>query len=148
MRVLFVCTGNTCRSPMAEALLNREIQTEHKDGWMALSAGLMPGVGAPAAEQAQTVMQQRGVNLQDHRARRLAEAYVQAADLVVVMTGAMKDMVRKMYPEEEDKVLTLSEWAGETGDISDPFGGTLAEYKFCASEIERKILQALKHMEK
>ncbi len=148
MRVLFVCTGNTCRSPMAEAILNREIAARGQEGWLALSAGLMPGVGAPAAAHAQTVMQARGADLQAHRARRLAEPYVQAADRIVVMTAAMKDVVTAMYPNARGKVLTLAEWAGETGDIADPFGGSLEDYERCADDIEHKIMHALDRAEK
>lgn len=148
MRVLFVCTGNTCRSPMAEAILNREIQSGHRDGWAALSAGLFPSVGAPAAAHAQTVMQARGADLSSHRSRRLAAAYIDAADRVVTMTTAMKATVAAMYPEAGEKIITLSEWAGETGDVVDPFGGNVADYERCADDIEQKILRALAQAEK
>jgi len=133
---------------MAEAILNREIAARGLDGWRALSAGLMPSVGAPAAAHAQTAMQSRGAELQAHRARRLAEPYVQAADRIVVMTAALKDIITAMYPSARSKVQTLAEWAGETGDIADPFGGSLADYERCADDIEHKIMHALDRAEK
>lgn len=139
MHILFVCMGNTCRSPMAEGILRAKAAAAGRDDIVVLSAGLFPAPGAPATEQAQTVMKARDIDISAHRSRRLALPYVEAADWVVAMTDSLAQQIISLCPEHANKVVTLAKWSGTEGDISDPFGGDVEIYEKCANEIAEKI---------
>ncbi len=145
MHILFICTGNTCRSPMAEGIL-RHLQTANED-WQVLSAGLYPAPGAPANELAQRVAQEHGLDLSAHRSRRLAMPYLEAADYIVTMTEDMAEQIRNGAPEFAEKVQSLGTWSGLGGDVGDPFGGDIEMYRRCYEEIEKKITAALQRLE-
>ncbi len=132
MNVIFVCTGNTCRSPMAEALLRKK-NTDHNVS----SAGLSVLFAAPAAENAKTIMQEYGCDLSDHRSRQLTAEIVADADLILTMTEAHKKLVCAFFPDATDKTQTLGGFAGHPGqDVADPFGGDVDIYRACATEIQ------------
>lgn len=134
-RILIVCTGNTCRSPMAEALLKHKVQSANlADRIQVLSAGTFAGGGA-ASYNAGQVMRTHGLSLDEHTPRQLSPALIQAVDLILTMTESHKRAVLSMAPEAEGKTFTLSEFAGQTGDILDPFGGSKALYASCARQI-------------
>lgn len=135
-RILFVCTGNTCRSPMAEALCR-----EYLPGVEALSAGLGTCAGLPASLGALEAMERRGLNLDHHRSRPLTSYLLADADLILCMSPGHKQTILAGLPEYADKVFTLGEYVGEPADtaISDPFGGTPEVYEDCACQIEGLI---------
>ena len=134
-RVLFVCTGNTCRSPMAAGIL-RQLSAGRID---AVSAGLAAVSGARASPEAAQVMAERGVDLTDHRARPFSRELAEAADLVITMTAAQKDLVLAWEPGLRGKVRTLAEAAGRGGEVSDPYGGDLEAYRRCAAELAQAV---------
>ena len=124
--LLFVCTGNTCRSPMAAALARRM-------GLDAQSAGLAAQPGAPATPQAQRAVLPLGTELSTHRAQRVTPALMAGAERVYAMTEAHAEALRAHYPAFADKIFVLRP------PIPDPYGGDDQVYARCA----QMILQAL-----
>ncbi len=131
--VLFVCTGNTCRSAMAEALWNRRYQSPR-----AGSAGTRAWSGQPAAKFAQDAVAQYGADLSQHRSRDLDEV-TEEPQWVICMTAAQRDVVAERRPEWVSKTKLLTEWAGEAGDIGDPIGWDREVYDKLASTLSDLI---------
>ncbi|MDR1531133.1 MAG: low molecular weight protein arginine phosphatase [Clostridiales bacterium] len=144
MNVLFVCAGNTCRSPMAEAIA-RDILKKRRLTVEVSSAGMAALPGSPASAGALMAMASLGLDLSGHRSRRLERSLLEPADIVLTMTEDLKRLAQTQAPNK-DKVCTLREYAGETGDIPDPYGGGDATYLACASELLRLIEIAAERM--
>ena len=115
--IIFICTGNTCRSPMAEGLF-RAHGGEEQTGLAAASAGLFTQDGLPASDNAVTAAKELGADISAHRSRMLTHDMAQSARYLVCMTGAHYDRVCELFPDCADKVFTLTQ-----RDVSDPFRG-------------------------
>ena len=131
MNVLFVCTGNTCRSSMAAVVA----QALYPD-WEVDSAGT-GAWPAPMARNAELALEDTGYDPGEHVAKPLDKALLAWADLVIAMGDAHKRAVLAMDPEA--RVVTLKEAAGRSGDLPDPFGADLTVYKQTLNEIEALI---------
>ncbi|MCL6449257.1 MAG: low molecular weight protein arginine phosphatase [Armatimonadetes bacterium] len=143
-KILFVCTGNTCRSSMAEAIARKMLRDRNKqDQVQVSSAGTAALPDAGATEQAIAVMEEMGINLREHKATLLTPELVKEADLVLTMTGAHKEQVKRLISGAKEKVFTLAEFAGAGTDILDPIGGPVDVYRQCAADLRYLIGLAL-----
>ncbi len=129
-RVLMVCTGNTCRSPLAEGLMRLELARHGADGTAVSSAGTGAWDGAPASEGALLVGLEHDVDLSSHRARPLTRAVVNEADIILTMARHHRARVEELGGA--GKVHVLGEFAGSRGssaEVGDPWGADLAVYR-------------------
>lgn len=121
-QVLFVCTGNTCRSSMAEALLRKMLKEDLGEKAATIhvvSAGTSAKSGDVAAQNAIVVLEKEGIDLRSHRARRITPEMVQTADLILTMTLEQKKSVLSLAPSTANKVFTLTEFAEGVKEIED-----------------------------
>lgn len=143
MRILLVCTGNTCRSSMAAGLLRDLLQQRGRTDIEVASAGTSAFAGDPAATHAVTVLGERGIDLQDHRARLVSPSVLDSVDIVLTMTEGHKRTVLDIAPDVAERVFTLKEAAalaggttpGDDFDVPDPVGGPLDLYRLTADEL-------------
>ena len=138
--VLFVCTGNICRSPMSAVLLNAKIsRMGDADKLIARSAGTWAMENQPASGHAITVMAERGVDISKHRGRMVTRDELAAADVVIVMTRSHRDALSAEFPDSRLKLHLMSELKERTFDIDDPYGGILSEYQQSAQELQELV---------
>ncbi len=140
MKIMFVCTGNTCRSPMAEGLFIEIIRSKgmRSENFTVVSAGLMTIDGLKASEYSVKVLLDKGIDISGHLSKRLTVDMVKEADLILTMTLAHKTAVIQMSELANKKTFTLKEYAyceDNHSDIGDPFGMDIDAYKECAEEI-------------
>ena len=139
LKVLFICTGNTCRSPMAEGLAREMLG----DDVQVSSAGMQAGEGEYASPHALEVLAEQNIDLSKHRARRLREELVVEADWIIPMTHAQAESLKQQFPQHVHKFRCLGDWGKQKRDIRDPWGGSLEVYRQTAQEIG-ELLRAIK----
>jgi protein-tyrosine-phosphatase len=137
-----VCTGNTCRSPMAQALCRVIAQEVGALDVQATSAGIDAAAGRGASLHAVTVMREMAVDLSGHRARQLNVEIVQEVDLVLGMTPKHAEQARAIVGTNV-AVRILGEYAGRDEAVDDPFGGSVEVYRRTAHRIRRLLTEAL-----
>ena len=137
-KVLFVCTGNTCRSPMAEAVFNH-LAKEKSTDFIAISRGLYADGVSSVSNNAKTALCEKGIPC-DHVSTQLSSDDVNSADYIFGLTTNHGQAIISAFPQAKDKVYAFPY------DISDPYGGNLETYRMCLEEIYagvEKILNAL-----
>ncbi|MBO5791920.1 MAG: low molecular weight protein arginine phosphatase [Lentisphaeria bacterium] len=124
MKVLFVCTGNSCRSPMAELYFNHLVR-KHNSAFSACSAGIYANDGAPISHAAHAVMKELGIETEAFSSTAFTPRRAQSYDLMVGMTRTHAAMMRHIVPELKERIRTLI----PNEDVPDPFGGSVEDYK-------------------
>ena len=134
-KVIFVCTGNTCRSPMA-ATIYRSLETN--SDIKAISRGLVVLFSEPSNPKAEIVLKSHNLELAGHISKPLKQSDIDENTLILTMTEKQKISVIETF-EYTDNVYTIKEFVGETGDVTGPYGGTLLDYEECYVELARLV---------
>ena len=144
--ILFVCTGNICRSPFAQGLFTKLVNQHRYKDFHADSAGLIALPGNSATYLAQKVAAEHGVDLTAHRAKLVSEELVRWSDLILVMEKSQKNILLTNFPEASDKTFLLRRFArfgSRSRGIADPYGLRFDAYRFCFLDIEDSVLGLL-----
>ena len=150
IKIMFVCTGNICRSAMADKMLAKRVKEENLNIEV-YSSGTFAENGDYPTVEAIEAMEEYGVDLKQHRATNIRRSNIEEMDLILCATTTHKNMVLQLYPNLAGQVYTMKEYVGDTQngiDISDPWGYDLAVYRKCAAEIEKitqKIVDKMKN---
>ncbi|MEO1619032.1 MAG: Sua5/YciO/YrdC/YwlC family protein [Planctomycetota bacterium] len=144
--IVMVCTGNTCRSPMAETLMRELLHRRfgREDAVRVLSAGVAASEGCSASPQSIEVMGERRLDLTGHASQPLSDELMNVADLVLTMTRSHRAAILAAWPEMQDRVFTLRH---DGGDISDPIGMPVESYRNCADQMQEELTRWTERLE-
>jgi protein-tyrosine-phosphatase len=135
-RILFVCTANICRSPMATGLFKIKIMDTQED-WVVESAGTWAVDGNPAADSSQLVVLERGGDISTHVSRAVSHTLLRQFNLILTMEKNHKEALQIEFPDMAMRIYMLSEMIDRDYDIKDPIGRPINYYRQTASEIEK-----------
>lgn len=137
--ILFICIGNICRSPMAEGLFKQAMPEK-----AVCSAGLHAMIGEPADPLSVQLMQERGIDISEHRARSLASWMVYEADLILTMDQYQKRFIEFKFPKAKGKIMRLGEHGNY--DVPDPYQQNMAAFRHSSELIVRGVEQWVQHI--
>lgn len=145
--ILFVCTGNLCRSPMAVGLLRqRFVEAGIDSRYEIRSAGVWAVEDRPASENAISAMAERGIDISDHIAHNITAGDMAEADLILTMGREHVEVLGNTWPQYRWKIHRLSEMCGRRGDIKDPYLGPIEDYRACAGTLSDCIDKGLQQI--
>jgi protein-tyrosine phosphatase len=141
---LFVCTGNTCRSPMAEGLFRKMLADRLKcsedelvdRGYMVVSAGVAAGPGSPPSPEAVEILSARGADISGHESQQVTPQLLSQADQIFTMTRSHRELLVREFPDVAPRVKLISR---NGSDVIDPIGAGMEEYRRCADQIEKYV---------
>lgn len=138
---MFVCTGNICRSAMAEKLLKKKVlEKKIADKFLICSAGIYAYTGDMSTYEAIKIMNDEyKIDLSSHKATAIRESKIEDMDLILCMTKSHKNSLTSIYPNLVDRVFLIKEYIGLSGEVADPYGGTLKIYSECAKELNEYL---------
>lgn len=135
---MFICTGNICRSAMAEKLLKKKVNDRKiEDKFMICSSGIYAYPDDKSTYEAVKIMNDEyGIDLSKHRATAIRDSNIEDMDLILCMTSSHKQSLSYIYPNLENKIFLIKDYVGLSGEVADPYGGTLKIYSECAKELD------------
>ena len=146
MKIMFICTGNICRSAMAHRLLEEKVKKLNRNDIEVYSCGVYAQEGDISTWEAKTVMKDEyDIDMSKHRATYIRNSNIEQMDIILCATQRHKKMVQAMYPNLKEKVYTMKEYVGyhrenhDSIDIKDPWGYDIETYRSCVAEIEECI---------
>lgn len=145
--VLFVCTANVCRSPMAMALMESKVKSQD-DRWLIRSAGVWAMPGYPVAENTRLLMNEVGVDLSDYVSRPITPELMADSNLILTMENGQKEALKAAFPQYASKIYLLSEMIGENNEVLDPIGRPMVDFKETAREIHRILTKGFDKIKK
>jgi len=147
-KILFICSGNTCRSPMAEALLNYELEKDNIKDYEAESAGIHCFNEMPASENSIKVIQELDIDITDHKSKKINTIILNEAYKIIALTQSIAEQLKRYYPEFREKITTLKFYLeNRDDDVRDPFMSDVNEYRCCREEIYKcvkKLVELIK----
>lgn len=148
MKIMFICTGNICRSAMAEGMMKKLIKENNIDAEV-YSCGIYAETGNGPTYNAQEAASEYGADISNHRATNIRDSKIEEMDIILCATISHKQSVLYLYPKLEGKVFTMKEYAkldknGQDMNIKDPWGYDEFVYRKCASEIEECLEKIVK----
>ncbi|MCI9287340.1 MAG: low molecular weight protein arginine phosphatase [Clostridia bacterium] len=149
MKIMFICTGNICRSAMAHKLMQKKLKDNEVKDIDVYSCGIFAENGDASTYNAIEVTKEYGVDLKSHKATNIRDSKIDEMDLILCATMSHKYSVIQMYPSLANKIYTLKEYVDENKDldIKDPWGYDIEIYRFCIAEIDRlldKLIEKIK----
>jgi len=142
--VLFVCTGNLHRSPIAKYLFKQKVDAD--PDWKIASAGTYTRDGLPAPPEVLTILARYGIDARRHRTREVTRPLLESCNLILCMRSNHKEALRAEFPDLAARIYLLSEMAGETTDIEDPIGGPMVEFDVVAREIDSYLTRGFERI--
>lgn len=137
-KIMFVCTGNICRSAMAEKLLIKKVRDKKVENkFYICSSGVYAYTGDRSTYEAIKIMNDEyGIDLSEHKATAVRDSNIEDMDLILCMTNSHRQSLVSIYPNLESRIFLIKDYVGLFGEVADPYGGNLKIYSECAKELD------------